>query len=330
MQSQPQPLIKISLIKRHPDYVYRQLINTEDLQKSMSGPFGLLQPIGIDQNDFLLYGLRRMTAASILGWEEIPYVRHYPANLLEALDIIARENEDRSNWTVLERAELAMKREAELRAMAKANQGAHKVVPPEEKIRTVADAAESVGWSRTTYEKVQTVMEAAEDNPQLAPIVEEMNKTGRVNGAYEKVMKATGQRNGKPRGTGPKIKKDIPLDAIGYPIPAKALEAHSDAQEIDAFCRVLGEGAKMVERVQQGSHNKCVHESVAQTIEVVKRNLSNQKLTHVCPYCKGVGKCDGCKDRGMVMSSVFASSAKAKQDAMKEEAKELKKQRAAQ
>ena len=41
-------------------------------------------------------------------------------------------------------------------------------------------AAKAVGWSGKTYAKAKTVVEAARDDPEFQPLVERMDRTGKV------------------------------------------------------------------------------------------------------------------------------------------------------
>jgi hypothetical protein len=51
--------------------------------------------------------------------------------------------------------------------------------------RTRDKVAEAVGMSGRTYEKARAVVEAAEADPAAAPLVEEMDRTGKVNPAFQ-------------------------------------------------------------------------------------------------------------------------------------------------
>src|SRR5262249_55670909 len=64
-------------------------------------------------------------------------------------------------------------------------------LPPTDSGKTRDKAAETVGMSGRTYEKAKAVVEAAEKDPTLKPVVEEMDRTGKVDPAYRKVVKPT-------------------------------------------------------------------------------------------------------------------------------------------
>jgi hypothetical protein len=49
--------------------------------------------------------------------------------------------------------------------------------------------ADAVGMSPRTYEKAKKVVEAAEADPALAPVVEEMDRTGKVDPSFQEVVK---------------------------------------------------------------------------------------------------------------------------------------------
>lgn len=156
------------------------------LKKSMT-ELGLLQPIGITSSDRLVFGERRLAAAKELGWKDIEArVVDLDNPLLAEFD----ENECRKPFTLTERAAIADAIEAAEAERAKGRMEAG-VRPSENftegKGEAKAKAAAAVGMSRPTLAKVQKVIAAAAEDPDLAPIVEEMDRTGKVDPAYKKV-----------------------------------------------------------------------------------------------------------------------------------------------
>src|SRR5207249_11125180 len=84
-------------------------------------------------------------------------------------------------------------RERELAAARRG--GGHKGNPGNfpELGQTRDKVAESLGVSGRTYEKAKAVIEAANDNEKFAPLVEGMDRTGKVNGAFKKLRKLQGE-----------------------------------------------------------------------------------------------------------------------------------------
>jgi hypothetical protein len=62
-------------------------------------------------------------------------------------------------------------------------------LPEASKGQTRDKAAEAVGMSGRTYEKAEAVVEAAAKEPELWLVVEEMDRTGKVDHAFKKVMR---------------------------------------------------------------------------------------------------------------------------------------------
>jgi len=71
---------------------------------------GLLQPIGIDQNNTLVFGQHRLEACKKLGWKEIDYVRVFQNNPLKVAISQIDENLMRRELTHLQRAEHIQRR----------------------------------------------------------------------------------------------------------------------------------------------------------------------------------------------------------------------------
>lgn len=151
---------------------------------------GLLHPIVIDRDGNLIAGERRLCAVQRLGWTEIP------ATIVD-LDDVSRlraehdENVVRQHFTPSEAVAIAKAIKDHLKTPV----GQHADQRDGESFpisgRTRDKAAEYVGMSGRTLEKATTVVEAAEADSALAPIVEEMDRTGKVDPAYQKVKKTT-------------------------------------------------------------------------------------------------------------------------------------------
>ena len=85
-------------------------------------------------------------------------------------------------------------------------------LPPLGKTRD--KAAAFGGWSGRTYEKAKEIVEAAEEEPErFGPLVEEMDRTGRVNGVHKKLKVARIAGN-KPEPKAPEASIDDKLHKV--------------------------------------------------------------------------------------------------------------------
>jgi N6-adenosine-specific RNA methylase IME4 len=176
---------------------------------------GLLHPIVLDSQSKLIVGERRLRACQQLGWTDIP------ATMAETFDDIERalyaerdENVERKPWTPSEAVEMAAKLvpyeeraaaerqyEGQARGGKSAGRGrkqttedsSGKTLPKakrDETACTTARIAKAVGLSRPTLEKAQAVVQAAQDDPErFEPLAQQMDQTGKVDGAYRKLRK---------------------------------------------------------------------------------------------------------------------------------------------
>ena len=72
MGNENRTVIQISAVKVHQRF-RSDLGDLTPLKASMTR-IGLLQPIGLTKGNVLVYGHRRLEAAKLLGWKEIPYI----------------------------------------------------------------------------------------------------------------------------------------------------------------------------------------------------------------------------------------------------------------
>ena len=182
---------------------------------------GLIQPIAITPDGRLLAGQRRLAACEKLGWERIPV--HVLSNLEEARDRLFAERDEntcRLDMTISEKVSLGMALEELERPRAKERQGTrndlvkHSDNVPECSLPPVREqVGAAVGMSGTTYQRAKAVIEAAADEalPEAVRQIaigakQEMDESGKVTGAYNRVAAAVGNRNGKKS----KSKKEPP------------------------------------------------------------------------------------------------------------------------
>jgi ParB family chromosome partitioning protein len=177
---------------------------------------GLLQPVVVtlngtplpnsvmgksrgEQSYWLLAGGRRLAAVAKLGWEKVPaYVVNGFPDAVMRLRAERDENTCRKDFTPSEAVAIGKALEELERKKAKERQKKHGGTAPGRKGDTGGNlppvkgktrdkVAEVVGMSPRTYEKAKAVVEAAEADPDLQPVVEEMDRTGKVDPAHKKV-----------------------------------------------------------------------------------------------------------------------------------------------
>lgn len=147
---------------------------------------GLLHPIVVDLAGNLIAGERRLVACQRLGWKDIPAT---VVDLGDHARLRAEHDENtiRQAFTPSEAVAIAKA----IKDMVKTPVGQHADQRDGETFaisgRTVDKAAKFVGMSGRTLEKATAVVEAAAADPTLEPVVEEMDKTGKVDPAYRKV-----------------------------------------------------------------------------------------------------------------------------------------------
>lgn len=147
----------------------------------------LLQPIVVRPDGTLIAGERRLRAAQLLGWTEIPVT-------IVDLDAVVRgefaENTMRKDFTLSEA--VAIKRALEPIEKAAA-QDRMRAGRPLEKFskgngRALDKVATVVGKHRTTIAKAEAVVDAAEAEPErFGKLLEDMDRTGRVNSSYKRL-----------------------------------------------------------------------------------------------------------------------------------------------
>jgi N6-adenosine-specific RNA methylase IME4 len=168
---------------------------------------GLLHPVVVTPSGRLIAGQRRLEACRQLGWTEVPVTI---VDLLQAARGEAHENFVRkdllpSEIVALKRAiEPLERREARQRQGSRADlchpatvaecQGAY---PGD----TRDNIARYLGVGRTTIERAEAVVEAAEEEPdEYGHLVEQMDRSGKVAGAYRRltVLRQARELNAAP------------------------------------------------------------------------------------------------------------------------------------
>lgn len=194
------------------DRYRKDLGDLEPLKQSIT-ELGLLHPVVIDGERRLLVGGRRLEACKQLGMLTIPAV--VAASLTELRQRVMAEKDEnvcREPFKPSEMVALGKTIEDFQRPIADAAMAAgggdkkskraksgggsspKRSQPRDESKRTSSVAAAACGVDRRTYEKARTVTEAAAKAPEkFGHLVEQMDRTGKVNKAYSEWKKETKQ-----------------------------------------------------------------------------------------------------------------------------------------
>jgi N6-adenosine-specific RNA methylase IME4/ParB-like chromosome segregation protein Spo0J len=164
---------------------------------------GLLHPVVVTPEGRLIAGQRRLEACTSLGWKDIPVtvVDLYQAVRGEAHENLVRKDLLPSEIVALKRAiEPLERREARERQGTRAD-----LCHPATMAECQGDARDRIarylGVGRTTIERAEAVVEAAEEEPEeYGYLVEQMDRCGKVAGAYRKleVLKQAKQLDAAP------------------------------------------------------------------------------------------------------------------------------------
>ena len=166
----------------------RELGDIRTLVKSIE-EIGLLHPVVVDRDGNLIAGQRRLEAFRGLERTEIPVHR---VSLDDLRSGEREENVCRLNLLPTEMLAVAEHFRPQVEAKAKERERlspgrAKKGAKVSQPIRVENALAAMVGTSGRTLEKIGEVVEAAEKDPELAPLVEEMDRKGKVDRVHRKV-----------------------------------------------------------------------------------------------------------------------------------------------
>jgi ParB-like chromosome segregation protein Spo0J len=173
----------------------KDLGDVEGLARSIR-EIGLLHPIVVRPDRVLIAGARRLAAYKRLGLPEIPARVVDLDQVLcgELAENLCRKDFSPSELVAIGRAvqelerEKARERQVELGRSHGAPSGKF---PEGSKGQTRDKVAATLGVSGRTYEKAAQIVQAADKEPErFGHLVEEMDRTGKVNGAYRKLRKA--------------------------------------------------------------------------------------------------------------------------------------------
>ena len=151
---------------------------------------GLLHPVVVTPAGRLIAGQRRLAACRLLGWAEVPVT---VVDLLQAARGEAHENFVRKDLLPSEIVALKRAIEPLERRAARQRQGArtdlcHPATVAECQVPVRDRLARYLGVGRTTIERAEAVVEAAEEEPEeFGHLVEQMDRSGKVAGAYRRL-----------------------------------------------------------------------------------------------------------------------------------------------
>jgi N6-adenosine-specific RNA methylase IME4 len=219
---------------------------------------GLLHPPVVTTDLLLVAGERRLEALKSLGLTECEVtVAH---NLQEAMGLLRAEADENTCRKALTPEEMVRQTarlweleagEAEERKAEHGGTAPGKVANtggnfPAVKGETRDRVASAVGTSGKTLEKARAVVQAAEAEPEkFAPLVEQMNKTGKVDGAYNKLRRAKAEENpvALPEGVFSVVYADPPWEYANSGLAGGAAD-HYATMPTEALCAL-----SMLERI---------------------------------------------------------------------------------
>jgi N6-adenosine-specific RNA methylase IME4 len=175
-------------------YRYRKNLGDLDSLANSIAEVGLLHPVVVTPEGRLIAGQRRLEACRLLAWSEVPVtvVDLYQAARGEAHENFVRKDLLPSEIVALKRAiEPLERRDARERQGSRADL-CHPATVAECQRLSAGDARDKIarylGVGRTTIERAEAVVEAAEEEPdEYGYLVEQMDRTGKVAGAYRRL-----------------------------------------------------------------------------------------------------------------------------------------------
>jgi len=155
------------------------------LAADMAEPHGLLHPIVVRPDGMLIAGERRLLAAKLLGWSEIPVT---VINLDAVVKGEFAENQFRKDFTLSEAVAIKRALEPIERAAARERMASPEKFSEQAKGNTLDKISKTTGVHRTTLAKAEAVVDAAEAEPQkFGKLLDDMDRTGRVNGVFRRL-----------------------------------------------------------------------------------------------------------------------------------------------
>lgn len=240
----------------------------EDLRQSIL-KVGLIHPIVITGSKRLVAGYRRLRAYKQMAKNEIEAV--VVDNLSDATALLIAERDEnicRKDFTPseavdvgrsleeLERPKAAERKAAGQKSGGKARHGQldDKLPPSRDEPPTRDKVGSAIGMSGTTYQRAKAVVEAAEKEPQkYGPLRDEMDRTGKVTGVYNKMI-----------ATQPKSKATK---------PTKKKKAPAPKFRDDAYIALCSELAEWLQRRADKCGGLEAHDECDQLLGQLKRSI---------------------------------------------------------
>ena len=280
----------------------------------------LLEPIGLNKDHSLIYGLTRIEACKLLGWQKIPAIMHDvdpdTAKYMEHCENLKR----RKPGTALEESEeLSEMKKVFEKMHPQSKHGGNRTSPAEVAsgknchLKSFAEeTAKATGQSeRTIRDKVavaesipSTVAAIIKDTP-LADNRAELKRLGNLP-EDQKLPVAKAIQSGNA---------ETVKEAVAT-LPAKSAEPHADILAkmkadnaiIDGFSKRLKAIYKEVEESDLPLINDtCVQGILKSAIDNASGILRAAKGHDVCPYCQGKW-CKHCHKTGYVTKEQFESA----------------------
>jgi hypothetical protein len=146
---------------------------------------GLLHPVVITPAGVLIAGARRLEACRVLGWTEVPVT---VVNLDEIVRGEWSENRYRKDFLPTEIDAIRRAMEPVVKTPEGRPSKNRETFPSKEKGKTSDKIGAFAGVSGRTVAKIATVVKAAKEEPEkFGHLVHEMDRTGKVNPAYQEV-----------------------------------------------------------------------------------------------------------------------------------------------
>jgi len=175
---------------------------------------GLLHRPVVRPGKQMVAGRRRLEALRLLGWTHVPVTVVY--NLEDALaQLMAEADENTCRKKILpSEAVMLAKSLLPLAEAAARKRQAHQQQDASEKFSEAGDAlahvANPVGYSRWTLKKAMRVVDACEeDSAAHGDLLEYMDRTGRIHGAYVELRKRLGETEPPRRYRGFSVRMNV-------------------------------------------------------------------------------------------------------------------------
>lgn len=230
---------------------------------------GLLHPLPVKPDGELIAGARRLAACKLLEWTEIP---------VHVVDIDATvkgeyaENEYRKPFLpseavaikrVMEPLEKAEAKKRQRKSKERGKKGGQVAQPL--RGRAADRAANAAGMARGTLKKAEEIVAAAEAEPdKYGKLVEQMDRTGKVDGAHRKLLEARGE---KP------VSTSLSTDQmVAHAVRMQQMKSAGEIAHLNAENRRLSEELKAAH--QNNQKPKAANDTISRIAEIAREIIS--------------------------------------------------------